>query len=396
LKKNMIPGSFQLMKKINTGLVLDTIRLYAPISRVEISKMLNLTPATVTNITAELLKRNIIIESDFGKSTGGRKPVLLKINPDSYYVIAAHIGSTKLRVSVMNMESEIICSLTEKLYPNMEFEKVKDIMIDFINQLIKEYLPEKNKILGIGVAAHGLVDFNNGTITFAPNFGWKNINLREILEREFDVPAFVDRDVRAMAMAESWYGEGREVEDFICIKVGYGIGAAFIKDKQQLRGASDGLGEFGHMKVEINGIKCICGNYGCLENYASERAIVRYAMENGYRDELDIEKIHEEVIKGNQKIINAVKKAGFYLGLGISNLINIFNPSLIVIGGDLIDINDLFFDELLLSAKNYSLQELFQNVNIKRTQTGKDAITKGAALLVLDNLFDSIQKEVIS
>ncbi|WDU84436.1 ROK family protein [Caloramator sp. Dgby_cultured_2] len=94
--------------------------------------------------------------------------------------------------------------------------------------------------------------------------------------------------------------------------------------------------------------------------------------------------------------MDAVKKAGFYLGLGISNLINIFNPSLIVIGGDLIDINDLFFDELLLSAKNYSLQELFQNVNIKRTQTGKDAITKGAALLVLDNLFDSIQKEVIS
>ena len=391
----MVPGSFQLMKKINTGLILDTIRLYSPISRAEIAKMLNLTPATVTNITAELLRRNIIIESDLGQSTGGRKPVMLKINDKSYYLIAVHIGSTRVRVAIMDMESEILDSKTEKLYENIDFKIAKDILFRLINEMIINNKLEKSKILGIGVSAHGIVNFEKGKIVFAPNFGWKNIPLREILEKEFDVPAFVDRDVRSMALAESWYGEGREVESFICIKVGYGIGAALINNKQQIRGVSDGLGEFGHIKIDINGRKCICGNNGCLEAYASERSVIRYAKENGYLEDLNLDKLNEETEKGNKIVIEAIHKAGHYLGIGISNLINIFNPSLIVIGGDLIDVNDVFFQEMLLSAEKYALSELFEHVKIKRTKTGKDAIIKGAGLLVLDNLFDSIQREVV-
>ncbi|KRQ88060.1 N-acetylglucosamine repressor [Caloramator mitchellensis] len=395
MRKNLVPGSFQLMKKINTGLILDAIRLYSPISRAEIAKMLNLTPATVTNITAELLKRNIIIESDLGQSTGGRKPVMLKINANSYYLIATHIGSTRVRVAIMNMESEILDSRTEKLYENIEYEVAQDILFRLIREIINDNKIEKNKILGIGASAHGIVNFEKGIIVFAPNFGWKNIPLKDILEDEFEIQTFVDRDVRSMALAESWYGEGREVESFICIKVGYGIGAAIINNKQQVRGVTDGLGEFGHTKIEIDGRKCICGNKGCLEAYASERSIIRFAKENGYEDDLSIEKINQETSHGNSKVIDAINKAGHYLGIGIANLINIFNPSLIVIGGDLIDVNDVFFQEVVQSAEKYALADLFEHVKIKRTKTGKDAIIKGAGLLVLDNLFDSIQREVI-
>ncbi|SEG12112.1 transcriptional regulator, MarR family [Caloramator fervidus] len=394
MRKNVIPGSFQLMKKINTGLVFDAIRLYAPISRAEIAKLLNLTPATVTNITAELLKRNIIMESDFGKSNGGRRPVLLKINPNSYYIISVYIGPTKVRVATINMESEIMCSKQESLYSNISFEKAKEIIVTLIREVIDSCIVEKNKILGIGVAIHGIVNFEKGIVVFSPNFGWKNIGLRDVLEKEFDIPVFIDRDVRAMAMAENWYGEGREFDDFICIKVGYGIGAAFIKDKQQIRGVSDGLGEFGHIKIKVDDLKCICGNYGCLENYASERAVIRFARENGYEDEFDIEKINLEALNGNKVIVEALKKAGYYLGLGVANLINIFNPGLIIVGGDLVDIN-IYFESLIESARENSLEDLFEHVKIKRAKTGKDSIIKGAGLLVLDSLFDSIEGEVI-
>lgn len=385
---NIVPGSFQLMKKINTGLIIDTIRLKGPISRAEIAKILNLTPATVTNITAELLNKNIIVESDLGTSTGGRKPILLRINADSYYIISVHIGSTRIRVAVLNMESKIIDMISIKTKRETTYEEALDIIKEAIDRFVSKHEIEHKKILGVGIAAHGIVDGERGTIVYSPNYGWKNKDIRTDIEKMLDVPAFLDRDVRAMALSESWYGAGKYVEQFISVKIGYGLGMALILNKQQMRGYSDGFGEFGHTKISMDGPKCSCGNVGCIESYCSEKAVERYAAELGLNE--DVQRIHELSIEGDTRAIGAINKASEYLGLAIANLINTFNPPLIVVGGDLMDVSDYYFNNTIENAKKFALPDLFNKCEIKRAETKGDAIIKGAAVLVLENLFDNI------
>ncbi|MBZ4664026.1 MAG: family transcriptional regulator [Caloramator sp.] len=385
---NIVPGSFQLMKKINTGLIIDVIRLKGPISRAEIAKILNLTPATVTNITAELLNKNIIVESDLGQSTGGRKPILLKINADSYYILSVHIGSTRIRTAVLNMESKIIGKISVKTTPKTTYEEALNIIKEGIERLVNENEINKEKLLGIGIAAHGIVDAEKGKIVYSPNYGWKNKNIRTDIEKIFDVPAFLDRDVRAMALSESWYGAGKYVDQFISVKIGYGVGISLINNKQQMRGYTDGFGEFGHTKVCFNGPLCSCGNRGCIETFSSEKAVERYAAELGL--EKDCMAIHELSLMGDERAISAINRASEYLGLAVANLINTFNPQLIVLGGDLIDVNDYYLNGTIENAKKYALPDLFESCDIKRADTKGDAIIKGAAVLVLDNLFDYI------
>lgn len=385
---NIVPGSFQLMKKINTGLIIDTIRLKGPISRAEIAKVLNITPATVTNITAELLNKNIIVESDLGNSTGGRKPILLRINADSYYILSVHIGSTRIRVAILNMESNIIDIISIKTKPETTYEEAMAIIKDAIDKLTQKYNIQNNKILGVGIAVHGIVDTEKGIIVFSPNYGWKNREVRTDIEKLVDVPAFLDRDVRAMALSESWYGAGKYVEQFISVKIGYGLGVALILNKQQMRGYTDGFGEFGHTKISIDGPRCICGNVGCIETFCSEKAVERYASELGLNE--DVLKIHDLSIQGDTRAISAIEKASEYLGLALANLINTFNPPLIVVGGDLMDTSQLYFDSSVENAKKFALPDLFNSCEIKRAETKNDAIIKGAAVLVLDNLFDNI------
>lgn len=385
---NIVPGSFQLMKKINTGLIIDIIRLKGPISRAEIAKTLNLTPATVTNITAELINKNIIVESDLGQSTGGRKPILLKINAESYYIVSIHIGSTGIRTAILNMESKILDKITVKTRPETTYEEAIKIIKESVERLITQNEKVKGKLLGIGIAAHGIVDTEKGKIVFSPNYGWKDKDIRTDLERIFDVPAFLDRDVRAMALSESWYGAGKYVDQFISVKIGYGVGVALTNNKQQIRGYTDGFGEFGHTKIAFDGPLCSCGNRGCIETFSSEKAVERYAAELCI--DADCMAVHELSLNGDERAITAINKASEYLGLAIANLINIFNPRLIVLGGDLIDINDYYFNGAVESAKKYALPDLYKVCEIKRAESKGDAIIKGAAVLVLENLFDNI------
>ena len=389
--ENIVPGSFQLMKKINTGLVFDTIRLKGPISRAEISKIIKVTPATVTNITAELIRKNIIIESELGKSSGGRKPILLKINAEDHFLIGVQLGSYEIKAALIDIEAKIIDTKNEKIFESETTKDISDKIINTIKSIISRNKIAKQKIVGIGVGAHGIVSFKCGEILYSPELGWNNFKLRELLEREFDVPVYIDMDVRTIALSESWYGNGKEVSSFICVNIDFGVEIAVTVNKQQIRGTSDFFGEFGHTKILAGGPKCSCGRYGCLETLSSESAVVKYAVKNGYAGDTDILSINKASQDGNRVVNNAIKKAGKYLGIGISNLINIFNPGLILVGGSLISINDCYFNSMYNSAKENSIKQLFDSSEIKRTSTGKNAVIIGAGILVMDNLFDSFQ-----
>jgi N-acetylglucosamine repressor len=289
------------------------------------------------------------------------------------------------------LELKIVDTENEKILKNENSKDIIKKIINTIRTIINRNKVVKQKIVGIGIGAHGIVSFKCGEILYSPELGWNNFKLREMLEIEFDVPVYVDRDVRTMALSESWYGSGKEVSSFICVNIDFGVEIAVTVNKQQIRGTSDFFGEFGHTKIMADGPECSCGRCGCLETFSSESAILKDAIKHGYDGAADILSIHEASKEGNMIVINAIERAGKYLGIGISNLINTFNPGLILVGGSLISINDCYFNSMYNSAKENSIKQLFDCSEIKRISTGNDAVIKGAGILVMENLFDSFQ-----
>ncbi|MDK2800701.1 MAG: N-acetylglucosamine repressor [Clostridiales bacterium] len=401
MRKQVIPGSFSLMKKMNISLILNTIREKGCVSRAEIAKITGLTPATVTNITAELIKYKLILEAERGQSNGGRKPVMLRINSQGYYVIGIYIGSKGVEIIVANLNSDIIYS--DNL--NIDSSIPSEVILDGIKKKISRWMNinKGKQILGIGVGIHGLVQSRDGISIYGPNLGWENVPVKDTLESALKVPVFIDNDVRTMTLGESWFGLAKDITNFIFIYVGYGIGGSIVIDNQLYRGISEGAGEIGHTTIECNGPKCSCGNYGCLQALASEKAMVdevkkllsdgkKSVIKSWVNDDLcriSPEIVFEAAIKNDDLALTVIKEKARYLGVGIANLINTFNPSLVIINGQITKLGDTIMDCIQQEVNKRSMKYLQNSTNITFSFLGQDAVLKGTVALVLGETFNN-------
>jgi len=389
MEKQVVPGSFSLIKKINTSLILNTIREKGTISRAEIAKLTGLTPATVTNITGELIRHNLILEAERGESSGGRKPVMLKINSDGYYVIGVNISSNEAELIVANLNADIIFSdgfaIARHVSPNAVLDKIVNKLRKWIS------VNKEKKILGLGVGVHGLVNSQEGISIFAPNLGWENVPIKKILEDELHMPVFLDNDVRTMTLGENWFGAAQNISNFIFVYVGYGIGGSIVIDNQLYKGITEGAGEIGHTTIDLNGPQCSCGNYGCLQVMASEQGLINMAEEMmGFHKNPTPEFIYGLAAQNDSIAVQLVKKQAKYLGIGIANLINTFNPKLIVINGRLTNLEKLVMEEIRSVVERRSMKYLQESCNIIFSRLGEKAILKGTVALVLSETFNNI------
>jgi glucokinase-like ROK family protein len=399
--ERMVTGSFQLMKKINKTLILDIIRQHGPISRAEIAKMTKLTAPTVTNLVRDLLSTGIVVEGERMDSTGGRKPIMLKINPKAYYSIGVDIGVSKIVTIITDLEANI----QEKV--KVDLGHIQDgSIIDITKETIKEALEksgiEKDKFIGIGIGMHGLVNAETGTAIFAPNFGLHDVPMKQIIEEEFAIPTYLDNDVRAMALGESWFGHGKEVDNFIVVNVGMGIGAAIVFNHEVYHGVSKSAGEIGHTTVLEDGPKCNCGNYGCLEVLAAGPSIAKQAVREIKRgsitsltdrvkddrlEEITAKMVFEEAEKGDSLSLQIMNSTGKFLGIGIANTINILNPELVILGGGVTQAGELLLEPIIQTVMHRAMEVPASNVRILPTMLGEDVGAIGAATLVLKTLF---------
>jgi len=401
MEKQVVAGSFSLIKKINTSLILNTIRERGTISRAEIAKLTGLTPATVTNITAELIRYDLVLEAERGESSGGRKPVMLKINSDGYYVIGLNICSNEVELIVSNLNADII--FEDRFYINRFIPS--DNVLNTIIHKLKRWI-QKNadkKILGIGVGVHGLVSSQKGVSIFAPNLGWENVPIKSMLEEGLGLPVFIDNDVRTMTLGESWFGSARDISNFVFIYVGYGIGGSIVINNQLYKGITEGAGEIGHTTIEINGPRCSCGNHGCLQALASEQALMQRAEEKlkqGSHSKikelqgdqtLTPETIYKAAAQDDSIAVELVKEQAKYLGVGIANLINTFNPASIVINGNLAKLSSIVMEIVHNEVQQRSMKFLQNSVNIIFSDLGEKAALKGAVALVLSEIFNNPQ-----
>ena len=397
----ILRGSFELMKQLNVSAVLKVIKDNGSLSRAEIAKLTGLTPASVTNITKFLIEDNFLIESKIGESSGGRPPIILEFNPDARYVVGVGIGVGVIDVVITNLSASIIIKRSMRIEEERyDYDLVLKKLVNLINEVVKSSKIDKEKILGVGVALHGIVNAKTGISIHALYYGWKNRDIKEKLEEELDLTVYVDNDVRAMSLGESWFGVTKDIANFVTLNISNGIGAGIIINNMPYYGVDFSAGEIGHIVVEADGDKCNCGNYGCLETVASNNNITRKAIKlikQGVNSSLSkaiddindllIEDICKAANDGDELSITILKEAARYIGIAITNLINILNPTAIVVVGEIFENTTHTIETLSEIVKNRGLKLSSENVRIIRSLLGRDAAVVGAATLVIQEIF---------
>lgn len=394
-----------LVKQINKMLVLNTIYKERPISRAELAKLTGLNKSTVSALVDELLSEGLILEIGIGESQGGRKPINLSINKEVGSVIGIDLGVNYILSILTNFAGDIIWEkrIAIKNRQKAPLQKIHDL-VGLIHETIAHAPPTIRGIIGIGIGVPGMVNYDQGCVLSAPNLLWENIKLKDILEEEFNIPTLIDNEANAGAIGEKWFGLGKKTSELVYVSAGIGIGAGIIVNHELYRGAHGLAGELGHMTIHVHGTQCTCGNIGCWEEYASEKALLRYLKENAlkhpnsilvsegdstYLDNLNIFQIVDAASRGDSLAIAGFKNIGYYLGVGVANLINAFNPKCVVVGNVLSLVGDILMEELRKEVARRSFSYKYSPVQIVSSELYMKACALGAVALVISRSYAS-------
>jgi len=385
------------MRSINRFKVLYTTRDRQPISRSDIAKETGLSPAAVSGITNELIEKKLLLEKETGKSGGGRRPVLLTLNPDGAYTIGVFVSVRRITVVIINLQADI---LAEHSMVHEEKDTSPEAVADQIVQAVHHCMWKtdltKMQISGIGVAIPGLVTHSGSTIKFALNYSWRNVHFKEILFRKLAIPTYIANSVRCLSLEEQWFGAGKSVDNLIVISLAQGVAIGIIINGQLYTGRSGTAGEFGHTIIDPSGPLCRCGKRGCLETFSGNFAILEKAKKllregrwttDTVIEDLMIEEVIEQAKSGETALIDLYLEAGRTLGISIANLVEIFNPDKIILSG-----KGTLAEELLVVPMRQSIaefltenQDSLPEIVIQKWQHTDTA--KGAGVMVLQEIY---------
>lgn len=375
-----------VVKKGNKSLVLQTIQEYTPISRADIANKTGLNKGTVSSQVSELLAEDLILESGPGVSSGGRRPVMLLFNHLAGYSIGVDIGVNYILGILTDLQGNIT---NEKIthFNDLSYEEIQIQLNMIIDSLLLSMPPSSYGLVGIGVGVPGTVS-TEGEILLAPNLNWRNKDLKGFLEEKYDVPVLIENEANAGAYGEKKFGAGQSSDNLIYISVGIGIGVGLILNGELYKGHNGFSGELGHMTIEVDGPLCRCGNQGCWELYASEKALVNNAAEKGIRpadgQKLSLEMLNELAEGGDPVAINIFREIGNYLGIGINNIINIFNPEQIIVGNRLASSGN-WLRESIKEKQKQMLRTHQKDLNICFSKLSRYSAALGASAYASEN-----------
>ncbi|OYD08782.1 ROK family transcriptional regulator [Paludifilum halophilum] len=389
-------GNQYLVKKINKSIVFDTIRRKNPISRAQISESTNLNKGTVSSLVKELIDDDLVYEIGPGQSSGGRRPVMLLFNHVSGYAIGIDLGVNYILTVLTDLEGN---SVEEERTPlqNLSFDSVISALFQSIRAMIDRAPDSPRGIVGIGIGVPGIVD-EKGTVLFAPNLGWKNVNLSRMITDEFHLPVIVHNEANAGAKGEHLFGSGKGRENLVYVSVGIGIGTSMIINNALYGGASGFSGEMGHFIIESHGKKCRCGNRGCWELYASERAFLEQAKSLSVPStdsaDLDLDRFIQAANEGNSEVIQLFNQIGEYLGIGLTNIVNTLNPELIIIGNRFAKAEKWIRNPIHRVVESRSLPYHRQPLKIAFSSLGTHSCALGASSFAISNFFSDMKVPV--
>ena len=373
------------------------VRRFGPVSRAKIHELTQIRPSATSQIVRNLLDAGRLVEDGVEQGHLGRKGALLRLNEDARFVACVQFDDETITAGLTNLHPQVKKTSTAVT----PLQGGPDALVRQLIKTIRNCLGRtpRDLLLGIGIADPGLVDSRRGVVLSCSVIPfWRDIPLKEIFEREFGVPVTVETNTRAKTVAERDAGGADPRETMIYIDYGVGIGAGLVTDGRLLYGRTSGAGEFGHIHVVESDAACNCGSFGCLEAIAGLRAVetrVRRALADGGKTEVwdmaggDPSRISgwmvfEAASRGDKIAGNTVAVVGRYLGLGIANLVNLFNPGSVVLDSRLRPAGAMLLDEVQATVKLQALREFTDHLEIRyATQTAGAGII-GMARMVLE------------
>ena len=378
------------MSSINVLHILRTIKEKGSASRTDLQQVTGLSWGTITNTTRELLNRNLIREEGALSTRSGRKPVKLAINPSSHALVGVEISPERVQVLALNLAGDTLWFAEDKgAATNGE---TPEAVVARAAALTADCLRAPNVAsrlcMGIGVALPGALDVRHGILRAAPRLpNWKDVPVRDMLQTRLGASVRIEHDPNCLALAERWFGDAGNAENVLCIHLGDGVGMGILLHGEIFRGSQQMAGEFGHTTLDPEGPPCACGDRGCVESYCSASAVLGHARALPAAPS-PIENVEQLIYlaDGGNKVATATfERFGTYLGIGVANLIDLFNPDLIVLAGQLAPAQRWYMPALDAELAKHAWPQASRNLLV--SQLGPRGTVMGACGMILQSAF---------
>ncbi|MBP2340999.1 putative NBD/HSP70 family sugar kinase [Saccharothrix coeruleofusca] len=367
------------LRTVNRARVLRTLYFDQPRSRQELAGLTGLSQASVSTVVGELIIDGVVVEAGQVESDGGRPRVLLRVNPHHAAVVGVDVGETRVLVEVFDLTLERLAEATFPMSPDRQpADEVAARVLEGLHRCLAAIGPRE--VLGVGVGVPGVVEDG---VVHAQTVGWHGVPLARMLREGTDLPLYLDNGANTLGQAEVWFGAGRGASDAVIALIGSGVGAGVIVGGALYRGVSGGAGEWGHTAVALDGRPCRCGALGCLEAYIGAYGVVdRYRATAPGVPEDQEEALRALVSARTPEAERVLAETARYAGLGIANLINLFNPSRVVVGGWAgLLLGGRLLADVRAEAARHALRRPFEQTSIVLCELGPESVALGAATL---------------
>ena len=327
----------------------------------------------------------------------------------SGYVIGIDLGGTNLKAGLVYKCGKVHHRLSIRTDNNADSHTISNQIFGLIDEIIKlpsvqgieaGFKPVPASIIGVGLGSPGLIDKKGETIIFSPNLPrWRNIPIKRMIAERFSMPCVLENDANAATWGEKWVGAGREVSSLVMLTLGTGVGGGIVIDNKLWRGANNVAAEIGHMVIQTNGPQCSCGNYGCVEVFASATGMVRRFKEllkSGVSSslkglsEITARAINDAAFQGDKAALDIIKETGQYLGIALVNIMHVLNPEMIVLTGGMIGSGELLMNPVKEVISQRAFEASYKDTKIVFSKLGNDAGIIGAAGCLLKELGISV------
>lgn len=396
-KTTLISINQEKQQQINRTLVLNLLRKKRLCSRADLARLSGLKGATITNIINEFIQADIVVEEGILTGAKGRRSIGIRINGEKHKVLGIVLARRSYSISILGLDNQ--------LYKVKKFEFSKltvEVMLEEVKKNAKKMIEEETQgVLAIGVTVPGPYKKKNGKLIFMTNSTrFENVDVLGELQKDFDIPVFIENDANAGAVAQQWkHNEEKEYseENLVYVVAGEGIGCGIISKGELLRGDTNTAGEMGHCSIKFDGPLCECGNHGCLELYCSMSVLnknIRDRIENGELTKLNrdfsYEELKEAIQSGDKLAVEEYCKIGEFLAVGIVNVINQINPSSIIIGDMLAELDgEIFLCTIRKIVQQRIRESIWENLNLEISAIEENAILVGSGMIAVDRICES-------
>jgi glucokinase-like ROK family protein len=396
----MLTGDQEKVRKINKSIVMNTLRLHAPISRARVANLTGLNRGTVSNIVNALIEEGLVSENGLEGSKVGRPAIPLSLRSDGGAVIGMEIGVDFIHILLTNFVAETLWETRVETTSSQSQSSIISRAEQLVEQALSIAKEQQLRVLGLGVGLPGLVNLRQGELIVAPNLQWKNVPLRLMWNQRFRLPVYIENEANLSALGEYYFGVAQGIENFIYVCSGIGLGGGIMIGGNLFRGGYGYAGEIGHVQRDPQGEQCACGRIGCWETQVGPRAVLRRVKKElqvhsdqfllnacqGDFDNITFEMVVKFALEGDSVCRQAIEDVATYLGAGIADLVNVFNPELVVIGGAFILGKDILQPIIEKTIFSNALQPSANSLRLAFSERGADACALGAVAIVLDDI----------